>query len=659
MNSDAIEVEVKNVGGIESDSIIIERGVTILSGENATNRTSLIKSIKAGLGSDDPPIRSGTNSGYVNIKIDDEKYERTVTATQNGFYWDGDGVVEDIEPLQLFSFLLEDNEVRQAVAGGENLYDVVMRPVDTTEIERKIDNLKERRAQISEEDSKLSDKKKEVTRLENANADKKERINELEKELEKIKYKLNSVNKRDIKSGKVSKSKKFNQELKKKNKKINNLKDKISYLKERISMREDRMNELYPSTGDNTKELNKKLSEINDEIEQLERRLSLLEEDKRNLSPLRRFLSQITKEQGSLSQINKVVEKHSSTDTSGISSTDERCLTDALVKPDTLSQCILCGGKIEDGQYEQLFVEVNNIISNIRSKIDDIESKISQLRSDKSNINDKINTIKSNQNEIKTINNTISELKDDLKEHEHELEQAKADQRKIKKEIDDLERETIEESEDKISELRSLESEKTEIEIEMQNLENSIESNQCEINSLEEDIDEIEDLIETKPKIDDRLDELRGKVGSIESSIVERFNKQMEEIIESLSYEGIERIWIEKKQKEVREGRKKIEKPFFNLNIVREINGKTTTDVVTNLSESEREVTGMVLALTGYIVHDVTAEFPMVMIDSVEMIDATRLEALLEYIDKHVKYLIVAALPEDTETMDIGSVIEK
>lgn len=658
MVSDSIEVDVENVGGIESDSVSIGSGITILTGQNATNRTSLIKSIMAGLGSDHIPIRSGTDEGYVSLEVDDRTYKRTVTASDDGSFWDGESVVDNIERLQLFSFLLENNEVRQAVAYNENLYDVVMRPVDTEEIEQQIADLKEERDGIREEKSKLDGKKDKVVQLENNIADKKQKIENFRSELEKVETEIDAIDQDHVESDKIEKSKELNEKIKQKNSKVNNLKEEISDLKELISIRKERLDELRSGTTDNTSELRYKLEHVNGEIDRLQKEVSSLKGDRRTLTPLRRFLNQITSESTSPEKINQVVEKYNNIETVDDSS-GEGNITDVLVQSDQTSQCVLCGGNIDENEYEYVLSGMNDVISEIRSKKSKLEDEIHQLQEKKNDIRSEIKSIRSNKDKIDSIENKLDTLNDDLKYKQGKLEQAEAEKEEIEEQIDNLEQEAIKEAESKTSKLQTLEQKKTKVEMEMENAQDSIDSDRDKIHTLEEEIDEIERLIDIEPEINDRLEELRGRVASIEDSIVDRFNNQMEEIIASLSYEGIARIWIEKREIEVREGRKKVDKTVFDLNIVREVDGKVTTDVINNLSESEREVTGLVLALTGYIVHDVADVFPIIMMDSVEMIDASRLESLLDYMDDYVDYLIVAALPEDTEAMDIGSVIKQ
>jgi len=66
------------------------------------------------------------------------------------------------------------------------------------------------------------------------------------------------------------------------------------------------------------------------------------------------------------------------------------------------------------------------------------------------------------------------------------------------------------------------------------------------------------------------------------------------------------------------------------MEVVREINGTVSKDQdLGRLSESEREVVG-ITALTGYLVHDVNEDVPMLLIDSMEAIDSGRIATFIE-----------------------------
>ena len=124
----------------------------------------------------------------------------------------------------------------------------------------------------------------------------------------------------------------------------------------------------------------------------------------------------------------------------------------------------------------------------------------------------------------------------------------------------------------------------------------------------------------------------------------------METVINVLEYENLARVWIERTETEVREGRRKVDKQMFELHIIRESDEKRVyEDDLSNLSESEREVTGLVFALAGYLVHDVQTEIPFMLLDSLEAIDSDRIAKLIDHFEAYPDYLIAALLEEDAD----------
>jgi hypothetical protein len=59
-----------------------------------------------------------------------------------------------------------------------------------------------------------------------------------------------------------------------------------------------------------------------------------------------------------------------------------------------------------------------------------------------------------------------------------------------------------------------------------------------------------------------------------------------------------------------------------------------------------------VFALAGYLVHEVYDTVPVMLLDSLEAINADRIAALVEYVADHADYLVVALLPEDANALD-------
>lgn len=665
MSQDSLQLEIENIGGIESESISIDSGVTVLSGENATNRTSLMKALMAALGYDGVPIRSGTDKGKVNIKYQEEVYKRTVESVENDYVWEGDGVVDndsDIKQLDLFSFLTEQNRVRQAVAAGENLYDIVMDPIDTDKIEAEIQQLKQEREKIEELELSLEDKRDRIRDLEQEVESHLETKSDLEERLEQVNEDIAAINEENIQEEKIDKSKELNNKLKQLTNEKADIEREIDQLEGKIESRKQDLSEFQ--NGENKasiEELQTDIDNINEEIADLDDNIKDLESDKRVLSPFKRFLSQITGPDSSPEQINRVASKYTdgnATIAADPAQEDFDNPTDALLE-DSSEHCVLCGSVIEDNHYEDELKDLNSIISTINSKNSKLQDEINELRDKKETKKSNISSIQRNNDKIESLRDEIDSIEDKIENKREDLSDKIDEIEQVQEDIETVEDEAVKEAENKTGMLRDLESKKTEIEIDIESNESDIESKRDKISSLKEEVNEIATKVaDRKPEINKQLEDLRGRVDTVEQNVVDQFNTRMKNIIDELGY-PIERIWIEKKTTTVKEGRRKKEKPVFDLNIVREVDGVATADDVNNLSESEREVTGIILALTGYLVHDVGDACPIIMMDSVEMIDAERLESLLNYVGEHVKYLIVATLPEDTDVMDVERVIDQ
>lgn len=167
-----------------------------------------------------------------------------------------------------------------------------------------------------------------------------------------------------------------------------------------------------------------------------------------------------------------------------------------------------------------------------------------------------------------------------------------------------------------------------------------------------------EDLETRDEEISTELQELRTRIERLEEGAIDEFSEHVGTVLDVLQYENIDRIWLERVDTEVREGRRKVQRRFFALQVVRRNeDGVSYEASVTHLSESERTVTGLILALAGYLVHDVYESCPFMLLDSLEAIDSRRIVEFVEYFADYPEYLVVALLPGDAAAFD-GSVRE-
>lgn len=156
--------------------------------------------------------------------------------------------------------------------------------------------------------------------------------------------------------------------------------------------------------------------------------------------------------------------------------------------------------------------------------------------------------------------------------------------------------------------------------------------------------------------LDAQLDELatelereRTRIADLEAEAVEQFNDHMDDILAVLGFENLARVWIERKTDD---GGRGPPETTFDLNVVREDDtGTVFEDVVAHLSESEREVVGLVVALAGYLTHEAYEVVPFMLLDSLEAIDSDRIAELVDYFADDAPQLVVALLPEDADAL--------
>ena len=187
----------------------------------------------------------------------------------------------------------------------------------------------------------------------------------------------------------------------------------------------------------------------------------------------------------------------------------------------------------------------------------------------------------------------------------------------------------------------------TQAELERDRLERKRDALAKDIADLDSQLNDQTQLEARREEINAELEDLRTHIERLEREAIAAFNEQMETVLDLLDYGNLARIWLEYRHLESND------EATFDLHVTRQTDdGTTYEDSVTHLSESEREVTGLVLALAGHLVHDVHEEIPFILLDSLEAIDSERIAQLVEYLEQYASYIVVALLPEDASALD-------
>ena len=145
-----VTVYAENIGGLSESEVTLQPGVTVLRGKNATGRTSLLNGLTGILGGSIPALKGNAEEGHIQLEWGDDSYNQHLKRENGSVQTSGRTVTERSELVDLFVSLTEDNPARRAVVQDEDLRDIIMRPVDTDAIQRRIEELQGERNRIGQ-----------------------------------------------------------------------------------------------------------------------------------------------------------------------------------------------------------------------------------------------------------------------------------------------------------------------------------------------------------------------------------------------------------------------------------------------------------------------------------------------------------------------------
>jgi DNA repair exonuclease SbcCD ATPase subunit len=316
----------------------------------------------------------------------------------------------------------------------------------------------------------------------------------------------------------------------------------------------------------------------------------------------------------------------------------------AELDPETQTvRCWTCGTSVERRAIDDRLDDLREVVDEKRRERNELRTDINELRSE-------LRALRSTAQERESLESRIDDVEAEIDERTDRIERLEERQSELETRIEELEAKAAESDDLRDSDLLERYQRLSELEYERGQLEGRIESLESELESVREEADRLEAI---EAELEDRESELasaRNRIGDLEQSAVDTFNDHMETVLDLLAYENVARVWIERKNESAVD--QTVAESSFELHVVRSTaDGAVYEDRVGHLSESEREVIGLVVALAGYLVHDVHESVPVMLLDSLESIDADRIAALIDYFSDFVPYLVVALLPEDASAL--------
>ena len=630
-------VTVEKIGGIDETTVEVPPGVTVLQGRNATNRTSFLQAVMAAHGSEWASVKGDADQGHVELSLGGEIYDRTITRTAEGVTGSGLGLLTDPTVADLFAFLLEDNEARRAVERGDDLQEIIMRPVDVASIHRQIRVAERRKEEIDAELDRIASLKRDLPDLERQQADLREEITETRDDLQRVEERIDERNV-DLQTTQANRDELETalDELQATRSELKRVRDDIQSEQESIAALRDERGRLAVERSS--------LPDSPDE------RLEALESDIERLRERKRELSEYTTRLQNVIGFNEE-----------LLSGEHREITDAIdAKPESVGDitdqlyqgsettCWTCGSRVKPARIKSTLQSMRDHLQETASEIGDIEAELDELT-------DQRDDIAETRTRAQELTATIDEVDTEIERRQTAVIDLRERRNNLSARVEDLEERVTALRTAEFDDVLDLHTEANELELKLDRLESERDEVSEEVAEIESEIRRNDELAAQREDVVEELIDLRSRIDRLEAEAADQFNEKMDDLLGILGYGNIERIWLERTDTPddpVHDSDDSVTGSTFTLHVVRSTEGGTVyEDTVGHLSESEREVTGLVFALAGYLVHEVYEQVPFMLLDSLEAIDSERIASLVDYFAEYPAYLIVALLPEDAQAL--------
>ncbi|MFC7157144.1 archaea-specific SMC-related protein [Halomarina halobia] len=599
-------IRARNVGGIDELTLELDGQTNVVSGRNASNKTSLLESIAFGLGARSVPIRSGADEASVELTYDGTTVERRAQRTRDGTRRLGDGWIEGDDALLLerFGSLLETNELRVAVATGGDVEALLKEPMDIEAIEREQSRVMDRRRRLEGELDELDDVDQRLSTKRDALEEQRGHLTDLEDRLAALR--------REQESGATD--------------------DELGELRDRrADLRTKR--EQYERQRENAAEAVSRLEDDRAELveEITEAEAAAAEYDpgalKRERDRIRSDLDDVTRR---IEVLQSVLTSNREMIGSGFTGALGR---DSGVMGDEVT-CWACGQRAGPDHFEETVDQLQGLIADDKRRVKDREPEIEELTR-------RIEAAEEARSDLERLQSRKRDVEDRLESRRDSLEETKNQLESVRGEIEALDDEIADVKATRNDEQADVATEIEETRVELGTLRRDVERLEAACETLREKRVERDRKRERVEELTEEIRELTDRIENLETELRETFNDAMDDLIELLEFERIDRVWLD---------------GDFDLVVVREVDGTTRRDGLEHLAESEREMIGLVLGLAGYVAFDVAEVTPVLLLDSLGAFDAERTERLIDYFAERTEVLVAAVHPEMAAEFDFETI---
>ncbi|MDT3435780.1 archaea-specific SMC-related protein [Haloarcula sp. 1CSR25-25] len=480
-------IEIERIAGILDGSATVAPGLNVVRGSNWQGKSSFIESIKTALGVS-TELTEGAESGAVHLETPTGVYDVTLTRENGTVTRHGQPYLTDEYDAiraELFACLDERNAIRRAVRAGENLEDVLLRPLDFQNIDAQVESLQREREQLETQLAQAREAKKRLPSVQ-------EKVTRLENEIEELQAKRETI---DTADGSDGNSESARDQLSQARTEQNQVRNRIERLEQSIERTEQR------------------LSERRDALDDLE--VPAYDDIEDELAAARERLSQVERDGEVLQSVYSATEMVLSENRLDLLTDVERNLDG-----DTVA-CWTCGSETSRADLADQLDAIGSELTAMRAQKETYRDTVEELETQREEVSQARQRKADLEEEIADLEATLADRKQSLEAARDRLEQAQADAERLSDRVD----ETVAELSDVESEIKYREAELEDTADELSQL----ETRAARVDALEPELEAVrEDLAELRTRKDRIKREARDAFDTAMRDILSRFGTGFE-----------------------------------------------------------------------------------------------------------------------------------
>ncbi|GAA0511590.1 hypothetical protein SAMN04488066_10445 [Halorubrum aquaticum] len=472
------ELTIENVAGIREGSARIDPGNNVVRAANWQGKSSFLQAIETAMGTA-APLTENADAGRVELETPDgthvvelERRDGTVVSSGSGLLSDE----YDRIRADLYAFLDEDNAIRDAVRRGEDLADLLTRPLEFENIEERIAELRSERSSV---DAELSNAEDAASRLPSVQ----EEVTRLDARLEELRERRESLTEPDDADGEEAEREELSRlraERSRTERRVDRLSDAVERIEGTLAeLREERESLTVPE-----EDVSEELSRIRDRRESIRTDVELL---RAVYSANRRVLTE--------GRVELLTDR------------DRGLLGDDVA-------CWLCGTETDE--------------ESLRERLEDLSDRISELTAERAEYDDRVEELEERRDRIRDatkrrdeLDRRIGDLEAKLADREESLESARDHRSELDGRIESLE-ETVAERDEEVTDVAS----------DLARVETELEERREELEDLERRADKRSTLADEREALSEEIEELRNRKTEMKRRTREAFDEAIADLLE-------------------------------------------------------------------------------------------------------------------------------